>query len=115
MYIQADPQQLWRVFNNLLSNISKYAQHSTRAYVDLEEQNGTVRFIFRNISADPLHVSAEELMERFVQGDTSRNTEGSGLGLSIAKSLTELMGGSFSIVVDGDLFKAIVEFPATAV
>ena len=115
VYIQADPQQLWRVFNNLLSNISKYAQHSTRAYVDLEEQNGTVRFIFRNISADPLHVSAEELMERFVQGDTSRNTEGSGLGLSIAKSLTELMGGSFSIVVDGDLFKAIVEFPATAI
>ena len=112
VYILADPQQLWRVFNNLLSNITKYAQHSTRAYVDLEEAGGRVRFIFRNTSATALHVSADELMERFVQGDASRSTEGSGLGLSIAKSLTELMGGSFTITIDGDLFKAIVDFPA---
>ncbi|SDW95348.1 Signal transduction histidine kinase [Lachnospiraceae bacterium KHCPX20] len=115
MYVSADPQQLWRIFNNLLSNISKYAQHSTRAYVDLEEKDGWAHFIFRNISAQALHVDADELLERFVQGDTSRSTEGSGLGLAIAKSLTELMGGTFRLTVDGDLFKVTVSLPVLTV
>ncbi len=108
--ILADGQLLYRVFDNLLGNICKYAQPGTRVYLDVTEAAGKIRFLFRNISASPLHISPDELTERFVRGDASRNTEGSGLGLSIAKSLTELQGGSFEIEIDGDLFKAILQF-----
>ena len=80
-------------------------------YVQTQAQDGRLTVTFKNISKEPLNVSAEELMERFVRGDASRNTEGSGLGLSIARSLTELMGGSFALAIDGDLFKAQVSFP----
>lgn len=111
-YIKADSRHLWRVFDNLMNNICKYAQPSTRAYVDIIQEQGQVEVIFRNISKYPLNISSEELMERFVRGDSSRNSEGSGLGLSIAKSLTELMNGTFTLVVDGDLFKVILAFPA---
>ena len=103
--VQADSRYLWRVFDNLLSNMLKYAQSGTRAYIDLISDEGTVKVIFRNISEAPLHISGDELMERFVRGDSSRSTEGSGLGLSIADSLIKLMGGNMEIIVDGDLFK----------
>lgn len=113
VYIQADPRHLWRIFDNLMNNICKYAQSSTRAYVNIEREGSCGRIIFRNISKYALNIDSEELMERFVRGDSSRNTEGSGLGLSIAKSLTELMQGTFELVVDGDLFKVILTFPVT--
>ncbi len=108
--IMADGRHLWRVIDNLMSNICKYAQPGTRVYIDLEKYNGMVIMTFRNTSRYQLNISSEELMERFVRGDSSRNTEGSGLGLSIARSLTELMGGNFAIQIDGDLFKAILSF-----
>ena len=101
----------WRVFDNLLSNIYKYAQPGTRVYLDLEQDEKNVSIIFRNVSKNPLHMSGEELQERFVRGDSSRNTEGSGLGLSIARSLTELMHGSFHLLVDGAFFKVTLTFP----
>lgn len=109
--VLADGRHLWRVFDNLLNNVCKYALGGTRVYVDLSVQDGTARILFRNISTTPLHVTAEELMERFVRGDAARHTEGSGLGLSIARSLTELQGGSFTLTVDGDLFKAEITLP----
>ena len=109
--IFADGRLLWRVFDNLFSNIRKYAQPGTRAYFTAEIRDGRVEIAFRNISAVELPVTGEELTERFVRGDASRHTEGSGLGLSIARSLTELQGGTFGITVDGDLFKATVSFP----
>ena len=102
----ADGRLLWRVLDNLLSNVCKYALAGTRVYIDLSSRDGWVAVSMKNISRDPLNVSADELMERFVRGDASRHTEGSGLGLNIAKSLMELMGGTFSLSVDGDLFKA---------
>ncbi len=108
--IQADNRHLWRIFDNLMNNICKYAQPGTRVYISQELSGNHVSIIFRNTSKEPLNISVEELMERFVRGDSSRNTEGNGLGLSIARSLTELMGGSFQIAVDGDLFKVIVRF-----
>lgn len=108
--IQADGQRLWRVFDNLLGNVVKYAMPGTRFYLTVEADD-TVTATFRNISREQLDVSAEDLMERFVRGDASRHTEGSGLGLSIARSLTESMGGQFALQVDGDLFKAMVTFP----
>ena len=108
--IMADGRHLWRVFDNLLSNVCKYALGGTRVYLDIIRNNGKVYITFRNISKFQLNVSAEELMERFVRGDTSRNTEGSGLGLSIARSLVELQNGSLELSVDGDLFKVTVEF-----
>lgn len=111
IFIEADHRHLWRVFDNLMNNICKYAQPSTRAYVNLEQNGHQVMITFRNISRYQLNISSEELMERFVRGDSSRNTEGSGLGISIAKSLTELMDGTFELVVDGDLFKVILTFP----
>lgn len=113
VYIHADPRHLWRIFDNLMNNICKYAQPGTRAYVNIEKADGNGRIIFRNISKYALNINSDDLMERFVRGDSSRNTEGSGLGLSIAKSLTELMQGTFELVVDGDLFKVIVTFPLT--
>ena len=108
--IRADGRLLWRVFDNLLSNACKYALSGTRVYLSTEVRAGQVHVIFRNVSRESLNISAEELMERFVRGDESRNTEGSGLGLSIARSLTELNGGTLTLTVDGDLFKAELAF-----
>ena len=109
-HIRADGQLLWRVFDNLLSNVTKYALPGTRVYLTTEARDGKVFVTFRNVSREPLNISAEELMERFVRGDASRNTEGSGLGLSIARSLTELNRGALELTVDGDLFKATLVF-----
>ena len=109
--ISADGRLLWRVCENLFSNIQKYAQPGTRVYLTCQATDEQVTITFRNISAEPLNISADELMERFVRGDASRNTEGSGLGLSIARSLTQLQHGTFALAVDGDLFKAILTFP----
>ena len=103
--VMADSRYLWRVFDNLLTNVCKYAQPGTRAYVDMGRSGRDVTIVFRNISAQPLNITSAELLERFTRGDSSRNTEGSGLGLSIATSLIELMGGKLDLVVDGDLFK----------
>ena len=110
-WVYADGRHLWRVIDNLLSNCAKYAMEGTRIYLDLERGKGQVALSVKNISRDPLNVPAERLMERFVRGEESRSTEGSGLGLSIARSLTELQGGAFDLAVDGDLFKAIVTLP----
>lgn len=109
--ILADGRSLWRVFDNLLNNICKYSQPGTRVYQTLERQDDKAVIIYRNVSAYELNISEDELMERFVRGDKSRHTEGSGLGLSIAQNLVELQGGSFRIHIDGDLFKVIIEFP----
>ena len=100
------------MFDNLLNNICKYALCGTRVYIDLVCENSKAVITFRNISELPINAAAEELTERFVRGDRSRNsnTEGSGLGLSIAKSLTELQNGTFEISTDGDLFKAKITF-----
>lgn len=108
--IMADGRYLWRVFDNLFNNICKYALKNTRVYLDLSVIDKKAIITFRNISSSPLNISSEELMERFVRGDSSRNTEGSGLGLSIAKSLTELQKGSLELYIDGDLFKAVIVF-----
>lgn len=113
VYITADGKYFWRVIDNLMNNICKYAQPSTRVYINMEEKEGEVIIIFRNTSKYPLNISSEELMERFVRGDSSRHTEGSGLGISIAKSLMELMGGAFRLSVDGDLFKVELVFPSS--
>ena len=110
-WVYADGRHLWRVIDNLLSNCAKYAMEGTRVYLDLERGKGQVSLSVKNISRDPLNVPAERLMERFVRGEESRSTEGSGLGLSIARSLTELQGGAFDLAVDGDLFKSIVTLP----
>lgn len=109
--VLADGRLLWRVLSNLLSNIVKYALPGTRVYVDIASCNGQVQLHLKNISREALNVSAEELTERFVRGDASRNTEGSGLGLNIAKSLMELQKGSLELLVDGDLFKVTLTFP----
>ena len=113
--ILADGKLLWRVFDNLLSNICKYAMPGTRVYFTSEVLDSRVQISFKNISNYPLDITADELMERFVRGDSSRSTEGSGLGLSIAQSLTGLQKGSFDLVVDGDLFKANISFPRLTV
>ena len=111
--ILADGRRLWRVFDNLLGNAVKYAQPGTRMYLTLEEIDRKAVITFRNISKEELNLPADELMERFVRGDSSRNAEtgGSGLGLSIAQSLTELQHGTFALTVDGDLFKVTLRFP----
>lgn len=109
--ITADGRLLWRVFDNLLGNVVKYAMPGTRVYFDLTEQGGQSSIVVKNISREALNIDTDELMERFVRGDASRATEGSGLGLSIARSLTECMGGRFELSVDGDLFKVTLRFP----
>ena len=110
IYIMADGRHFWRVIDNLMNNICKYAQPKTRVYINLEQSGEKVQITFRNTSRYPLNISSEELMERFVRGDSSRNTEGNGLGLSIAGSLMELMHGKMQLFVDGDLFKVVLEF-----
>lgn len=110
-FILADGRHLWRILDNLLSNCAKYAMPGTRVYVDVVRKDGQVLLAVKNISADPLNLPAEELLQRFVRGDDARTGEGSGLGLSIAQSLTNLQGGKFRLQVDGDLFKACVIFP----
>lgn len=108
--LRADGRHLWRIVDNLMNNICKYAQPGSRVYINLEQTQDKVLLIFRNMSKSPLNITSEELMERFVRGDSSRNTEGNGLGLSIAKSLMELMNGKLLLYVDGDLFKVVLEF-----
>lgn len=108
--IMADGKHLWRILDNLMSNICKYAMPKTRVYIKLESYNGMAIMTFRNISKAKLNMDSEELFERFVRGDSSRNTEGNGLGLNIAQSLTSLMDGNMAIQIDGDLFKVIVSF-----
>lgn len=110
-WISADGQLLWRVFENLLSNAQKYAMPGTRVYLSCQATEAEVAVTFRNISATPLNISAEELMDRFVRGDAARSTEGSGLGLSIARDLTQLQHGRFDLTIDGDLFKVVLTFP----
>lgn len=111
VYIKADNRYLYRVLENTYSNVAKYAEENTRVYVDcIIEAEDTVAIYVKNISKEELNISADELMQRFVRGDKSRNTEGSGLGLSIAKSLTELQDGTFNIYLDGDLFKVAIKF-----
>ena len=109
---EGDGKHLWRVLSNVLSNVVKYAMPGTRVYVDVLKRGQKVEISIKNISAQMLNISAEELMERFVRGDSSRNTEGNGLGLNIAKSLMELQGGRLELVVDGDLFKVVLTLNA---
>ena len=109
--IEADGRRLWRVLENLYNNAFKYALEGTRVYVTIEDHGADVVFTIKNVSANPLNISPDELTERFVRGDVSRTTEGSGLGLSIAKDLTTLQGGKFELIIDGDLFKAQITFP----
>ncbi len=108
--IIADGRRLWRIIENLYNNIAKYAMENTRVYADLTSADGKAQFSIKNISAQALNFSGDELTERFIRGDVSRSTEGSGLGLSIAKSLTESQGGEFKIYLDGDLFKVTIRF-----
>ena len=111
VYIKADSRYLYRVLENVYSNVAKYAAQDSRVYLDcVLEENGDVVIYVKNISKEELNISTDELMQRFVRGDKSRNTEGSGLGLSIANSLTELQGGTFNIHLDGDLFKTEIRF-----
>lgn len=114
LYVEADGRRLWRVIENLYRNVEKYAMPNTRVYLDVECDGQMVSMSMKNISEQPLNISPEELTERFTRGDESRTTEGSGLGLSIAKDLTELQHGTFSIYLDGDLFKVMVAFPWAA-
>ena len=109
-FIWVDGTLVWRVLDNVFSNACKYALPGTRFYISAEETAGQVRLSFKNVSRDALNIPADELMERFVRGDAARGGEGSGLGLNIAKSLSELQGGTFGITVDGDLFKVDITF-----
>lgn len=110
-FVMADGQHLWRVIENLLVNACKYSVPGSRVYMDITDAGSSLLLEVKNISKDPLNISADELMERFTRGDSSRNTEGSGLGLAIAKDLTSLMNGTFSLSIDGDLFKASIMLP----
>ena len=113
-YVDADGRRLWRIIENLFRNVEKYAMPHTRVYLDLINDGDRVAFSLKNISENPLNISPEELTERFTRGDESRSTEGSGLGLSIAKDLTEIQKGTFEIYLDGDLFKVTVSFPTAS-
>ncbi len=108
--IMADGRRIWRVIENLYNNVAKYAMANTRVYVDMEIEEEKAILSIKNISENALNIAADELTERFIRGDVSRSTEGSGLGLSIAKNLTNLMGGDFEIYLDGDLFKVTISF-----
>ena len=110
VYINADSRYMYRVLENMYSNISKYAMEGTRVYIDILEKSDKIYIQIKNVSKQKLNITTDELMQRFVRGEASRNTEGSGLGLSIARSLTELQQGKFNIYLDGDLFKVIIEF-----
>lgn len=109
-YIMADGRYVWRILENLYRNAEKYAMPGTRIYIDVFEKFGRIFFVMKNVSQAPLNIKADELTERFIRGDVSRSTEGSGLGLSIAKDMTELMNGTFKIYLDGDLFRVTVSF-----
>ncbi len=111
IYVMADGRRLWRVVENLYNNTAKYALQDSRVYADLKADEEQVVFSLKNISEQPLNISADELTERFVRGDVSRTTEGSGLGLSIAQNLTTLQKGKFEIYLDGDLFRVTLTFP----
>ena len=111
IWILADGRLLWRVLDNLIGNVVKYAMPGTRAYFDVMATGAAAEISVKNISRAPLNLSAEQLMERFVRGDAARSGEGSGLGLSIAASLTECMGGRCVLLPDGDLFKVVLRFP----
>ncbi|MDU5021724.1 MAG: sensor histidine kinase, partial [Clostridiales bacterium] len=108
--MKLDSQRMFRVFENLLMNISKYAMPSSRVYIDIVNESEFVKISFKNMTEEEIKFNVEDLVERFVRGDKSRNTEGSGLGLAIAKSFVELQGGRFKISVDGDLFKVTIIF-----
>ena len=110
LYVLADGRLLWRVLDNLMNNVCKYSQQGTRVYIEAKKIKGEAVITIKNISRDKLNIDIEELMDRFVRGDSARNSEGSGLGLNIAKSLVELQKGSFGISVDGDLFKVEIRF-----
>lgn len=114
LYVDADGRHVWRILDNLLGNCHKYALEGTRVYLELRRWEGKVTLSIKNISQNALNIPPEQLMERFVRGDESRTSEGSGLGLSIARSLTELQGGTFRLDIDGDLFKASISFPESA-
>ena len=111
LIIYADGRRMYRVLDNLFNNAFKYAMEGSRVYMDLYGNDEFACFVMKNISQAPLNISAEELTQRFVRGDVSRTTEGSGLGLSIAESLVQLHGGEFKIYLDGDLFKVTVSIP----
>lgn len=108
--VKADNRYMYRIIENLFSNISKYALDNSRVYIDMKQEKNNVEISIKNISKERLNISSDELMQRFVRGDKSRYTEGSGLGLSIAKSLTELQKGQFDIIIDGDLFKVVMKW-----
>lgn len=108
--IHVDGRRMWRVLENIFNNAAKYAMPGTRVYADLKNEGGKICFSLKNVSEQPLNFSSDELTERFIRGDVSRSTEGSGLGLSIAKSLTEMQGGKFELYLDGDLFKVTILF-----
>lgn len=110
--VHVDGRRMWRVLENIFNNAAKYAMPGTRVYADLKIENKRIQFSLKNVSEQPLNFSSDELTERFIRGDVSRSTEGSGLGLSIAKSLTEMQGGKFELYLDGDLFKVTIEFTA---
>ncbi|WBW97779.1 sensor histidine kinase [Oceanirhabdus sp. W0125-5] len=110
-FVKADGRLLWRVLENLISNILKYSLQNTRVYINVIPSDNTTSIVLKNISSSKLNISADELTERFKRGDESRTSEGSGLGLSIAKSLVELQKGNFDINIDGDLFKVNIDMP----
>lgn len=104
--VRADGNHLWRVLENLLGNVSKYALPGSRVYIDVLKDEQTGSIVIKNISEEPLNIDADTLMERFMRGDVSRYTEGSGLGLAIAKDLMHLQKGDLNLFIDGDFFKA---------
>ena len=111
IYGLVDGNLTWRILSNLLSNACKYSQTGTRVYVEISKKGKFALISMKNTSRDQLNVAPDELMERFVRGDSSRSTEGSGLGLNIARSLVDLQKGKFTLSIDGDLFKAYVQYP----
>ena len=108
--LMLDNQKTYRIFENLFVNVVKYAMQGSRVYLEVRKKASLVEIILKNMSAEEIHISGDEITERFVRGDSSRNTEGSGLGLAIAKSFTEAQGGEFHVEVDGDLFKVVILF-----